>query len=84
MAKNTIPARAAARAKGERTRVRVEEFVAEFCRRHPYGPSFAEIAAGIGLEEGSVAYPVKLLIAEGRLVRDVGVARSLRPARTEA
>lgn len=80
MPQNTAPAIAATRKKGARTRDAVEQFVTDFCREHPYGPSGAEIAAAVGILEGSVAYPVKLLIAEGRLVRDPGIVRSLRPA----
>lgn len=83
MVKNTGPAVEAARERGARTRDAVERFVVEFCREHPYGPSGAEIARAVGILEGSVAYPVKLLIAEGRLVRDPGITRSLRPAGTE-
>jgi len=82
MAHNTGPALAAIREKGQRTRDAVEQFVTAFRRAHPYGPTAAEIAAALGINEGSVAYPVRLLIAEGRLVRDPGIARSLRP-RTE-
>lgn len=80
MSKNLGPALDAARERGARTRDAVERFVTDFCAEHPYGPSGAEIAVAVGINEGSVAYPVKLLIAEGRLVRDPGIVRSLRPA----
>jgi hypothetical protein len=78
MPKDTNPAAEAARARGARTRDAVLAFVAAFCAEHHYGPSYAEIAAAVGIHWGSVPYPVNLLIAEGRLVREAGIARSLR------
>lgn len=83
MPHNTGPARASVQEKGARTREAVEQFVIGFCAEHPYGPSFAEIAAAVGIHWGSVPYPVNRLIAEGRLVRDAGIVRSLRPAGTD-
>ena len=84
MAHNTGPALEVIREKGRQTRDAVEAFVTGFCRQHPYGPSLAEVAAAVGIAECSASYPVKLLIAEGRLVRDPGIVRSLRPAREVA
>lgn len=81
MPKNTGPAVEAARERGARTRDAVEAFVTDFCAEHPYGPTYAEIGRAVGIHWGSVPYPVKLLLAEGRLVRDGRIVRSLRPAR---
>lgn len=78
MPKNTGPAVEAARERGARTRDAIEQFVIRFRREHQYGPSYAEIAAAVGIHWGSVPYSVNGLIAEGRLVRDPGVLRSLR------
>lgn len=72
------------RENGARRRDAIVEFVASYHRAHGYGPSLRDVAAAVGLATASaVSYPVQVLVIEGRLAMDPGVARSLRPVRLE-
>jgi SOS-response transcriptional repressor LexA len=57
----------------------VVEAIREARRRHPaYGPSIREIAAAVGTSTNDVASKIARLERDGVVVRDLGVARSIR------
>jgi repressor LexA len=64
---------------GKDRRAAVVEFVTSYWRDHGYAPSVREVAGGVGFHTASgAAYQIRILIAEGVLVRAPGVSRTLR------
>jgi repressor LexA len=63
--------------RGDWQRRRILQFVAEFGRREGYSPSQREIAEGLGLGLGTVAYHVSVLERDGSLCRAAGQPRTL-------
>lgn len=56
-------------------------FVTSFWQENGYGPSIREIVEGTGLSSTSmVAFHVNALIAQGKLLKEPNIARTLRPA----
>lgn len=63
---------------------KVLEFIRDYIEQHGYSPSIREIAAGVGLASSSAAlYQVLRLEGAGLIVRDEGIARSIRLAAEE-
>ena len=67
-----------------KTRQRILTFIIDFCKKKRYGPTVREIAAALGIgSTGEVQYHLNVLTSEGRISRDPGVSRSIRPALEE-
>ena len=64
---------------GERRRVAMLEFIAEFWEENGYSPSIAEVGAAVGIvSPNAVRSHLQKLVDEGHLKMDAGVARSIR------
>jgi repressor LexA len=72
---NSKPRRRTGR--GDWQRSRILQFVPEFGRREGYSPTQREIAEGLGLGLGTVAYHVSVLERDGSLRRAAGQPRTL-------
>lgn len=57
---------------------KVYAFIYEYKQINGYAPSIRDIAAGCQMATGGVVYQLDKLEAQGRLIRDPGVARSIR------
>ena len=67
-------------AAGIERRAAIVRFVKQFHARKRMSPSIEEIAEGVGLaSKATVRYHVDRLVDEGKLIRDPGRYRSLRP-----
>lgn len=64
---------------GIERRAAILRFVKAYHRRNQISPSIEEIADGVGLSsKATVRHHLKLLVADGKLLRDPGKYRSLR------
>ena len=62
----------------------IVKFVTKFHKQKRMSPSIEEIAEAVGLaSKATVRYHVNILVDEGRLIRDPGRYRSLRPPAPE-
>ena len=55
-------------------------YVRAYRKEHSYSPSVRDIAKGCGSSSTTANYHVDVLVERGLLLRDDGIARSIRPA----